>query len=569
MTASERFHDLLDRAWDQAMEDSPESATLFGERGHNHRWTDASFGAIERRQHTNREILEELATAVPDPAELDTDDDRLSYDLFKAQRETQDDATRFPSELMPVGKMGGLHETVPLMFTVMPRFGIGDLEDAVARLEAVSVLVDQHIGLAEEGLARGITPPRLTLEDIPAALDTLIAAGPDDTPMLAAFRQPPAAVADDPDELARLQQEAADAYAQSVVPALTRFRRFLADTYIPNARTTIAISDLPDGDEWYAHLVRRYTTTDLDPKQIHEIGQDEVARIRALMDDVVDEAGFSRRFEDFTDFLRTDDRFYFETDTELLAAYRDICKRVDPELARFFGRLPRLPYGVIPVPEHEAPSTTTAYYMPGSLEMGRAGYFFANTYDLRSRPSWEMEALALHEAVPGHHLQIALAAELPDLPKFRTKTWSAYTAYVEGWGLYAESLGAEMEGFYADPYSRFGQLSYEMWRAVRLVVDTGIHTLGWSREQAIAFFRENSGKPDHDIAVEVDRYISWPGQALAYKLGELKIKELRAHAEATLGDRFDIRAFHDEVLGAGALPLDVLESRVRLWAGRR
>jgi uncharacterized protein (DUF885 family) len=324
----------------------------------------------------------------------------------------------------------------------------------------------------------------------------------------------------------------------------------------------VAWSDLPDGEAWYAHLVRVYTTTNVTPKEVHELGLSEVARIRDAMAVVEEEAGYAGRRDEFLEFLRTDDQFFYSSAAELLRGYRDIAKRVDPELPRLFGTLPRLPYGVSPVPDHEAPSTTTAYYLRGSPTTGRPGMFAANTYDLRSRPKWEMEALTLHEAVPGHHLQISLAAELEGVPPFRAL--GGYTAFVEGWGLYAESLGAEM-GFYADPFSRFGQLAYEMWRAVRLVVDTGIHTLGWQRQQAIDYFADNTGKARHDVAVEVDRYISWPAQALAYKIGQLTFSRLRAQAKEQLGPRFDVRRFHDFVLGAGALPLDVLEQRTAGW----
>jgi uncharacterized protein (DUF885 family) len=284
------------------------------------------------------------------------------------------------------------------------------------------------------------------------------------------------------------------------------------------------------------------------------------------MDRVIEESGFEGDFAAFTDFLRTDPQFYFDDGEELLRAYRDIAKRADAGLPALFGRLPQLPYGVTPVPAYAEKSQTTAYYEPGSMDAGRPGQFFANTYDLASRPKWEMEALTLHEAVPGHHLQIALSHELEELPWFRR--FGGYTAYIEGWGLYSESLGEGM-GFYQDPYSKFGQLTYEMWRAIRLVVDTGMHSLGWSREQAIEFFRENTGKAEHDIVVEVDRYIVWPGQALAYKLGELKIKELKAMAKTELGEDFDIRAFHDQLLGDGALPLSVLETHMKEWVARQ
>jgi uncharacterized protein (DUF885 family) len=308
------------------------------------------------------------------------------------------------------------------------------------------------------------------------------------------------------------------------------------------------------------------TTTDLTPEQIHQLGLSEVARLRAEMEQVKAQAGFKGSLGEFFHFLRTDPRFFFTDKEALLVAYRDISKRVDPELPRLFGRLPRLPYGVFPVPEYSEKTQTTAYYMRGSLEAGRAGRYYANTYDLKSRPKWEMEALTLHEAVPGHHLQISLAQELEGLPEFRR--FGGYTAFVEGWGLYAESLGPEL-GLYRDPYSKFGQLTYEMWRAIRLVVDTGMHAKGWTREQALQFFKDNSSKTEHDIVVEIDRYIVNPGQALAYKLGELKLKELRAHATQALGPRFDVRAFHDVVLGQGALPLAILEARVKEWVAQQ
>jgi uncharacterized protein (DUF885 family) len=319
---------------------------------------------------------------------------------------------------------------------------------------------------------------------------------------------------------------------------------------------------LPNGEAWYAYNVRQRTTTDLTPEQIHQIGLDEVKRIRGEMEAIIEAVEFEGNFSEFLVFLRTDPQFYHTTKEGLLREYRDIAKRADPELMKVFGKLPRTPYGVIAVPSYAEKSQTTAYYQRGSIEAGRPGYFYANTYALDTRPRWEMEALTLHEAMPGHHLQLALQDELENMPWFRRV--GGYTGFVEGWGLYSESLGEEM-GFYKDPYSKFGQLTYEMWRAIRLVVDTGMHHLGWSRQQAIDFFKENAGKQEHDIIVEIDRYIVWPGQALAYKIGELKIKELRAWSTAELGDQFDIRAFHDTVLGNGAVPLDVLEANVKHW----
>jgi uncharacterized protein (DUF885 family) len=436
-------------------------------------------------------------------------------------------------------------------------------ENMLARLEALPVMLAQVKELMRRGLEAGLTPPRITLRDVAAQIVSQAPAAADESPLLRAFDRFPEAVP--PAEQERLRREAARIYEAKAGPAFRELHDFFLGEYLPRTRETIALRDVPDGEAWYAFLVRQSTTTDLTPDEIHRMGLDEVARIRGLMELVVKDSGFAGTFAGFVDFLRTDPRFFYERAEDLVAGYRDIVKRADPELVRLFGRLPRLPYGVRPVPAYAEKSQTTAYYEPGSPEAGRPGYFYANTYDLRARPKWEMEPLALHEAVPGHHLQIALAQELPALPEFRKHGF--YTAYVEGWGLYAESLGGEM-GFYQDPYSRFGQLTYEVWRAIRLVVDTGLHALGWPRQQAIDYFISNAGKAEHDIVVEVDRYIVWPGQALAYKIGELKIKELRARSQRALGPAFDVRAFHDQVLGEGALPLEVLDDRIRSWAAR-
>jgi uncharacterized protein (DUF885 family) len=399
---------------------------------------------------------------------------------------------------------------------------------------------------------------------VPKQIENLCVAEPAKSPMLAPFARMHAEIAaKDGAEIARRARET---FAKKVVPALRKLGEFVAGRYLPGARESIACRDLPDGEAWYAFKVREQTTTALSPKEIHAIGLEEVKRIRAALEETMRASGFTGDFAAFCEFLRKDPRFYFRTADELVKEYRDVCKRIDPGLVKLFGRLPRLPYGITEVPAYSAESQTTAYYLPGSPEAARPGWFYANTSRLEARPRWEMEALSLHEAVPGHHLQIALAQEL-DLPEFR-RHGSGYNAYVEGWALYAESLGGEL-GCYRDPYSRFGQLTYEMWRAIRLVVDTGIHALGWTRERAIEFFAGNTGKSLHDITVEVDRYIVWPAQALSYKIGELEIRRLRREAEAAHGARFDVRAFHDELLGEGALPLDLLGARVRAWIAAR
>jgi len=361
-------------------------------------------------------------------------------------------------------------------------------------------------------------------------------------------------------ERTRMTARAKQIYTSTIAPAFQKLREYVVSAYLPACRESIAASALPNGAAAYAFHVRWQTTTNLTPQQTHAIGLSEVRRIRAEMDRVIASTGFKGSFHDFTEFLRTDSRFFYDKPEDLVNGYRIIAKKIDPELARLFGKLPRSPYGVCPIPDFKAPSQTTAYYQPGAPSAGRPGCYFVNTYNLRARPKWEMEALSLHESVPGHHLQISLAQEMEGQPEFRKHV--GYSAFVEGWGLYAESLGEDL-GMYKDPYSKFGQLSYEMWRAVRLVVDTGMHSMGWTRDQAIQLFKDNTGKTDQDITVEVDRYIVWPGQALAYKLGQRKIRELRGEAEKKLGAKFDARRFHDAVLKNGALPLNALDGRIK------
>ena len=552
-----RLRRLIALHWDYTMREYPEFATAVGYPGQNTRWTDNSAAALARRK---RELNEPLAVLQSiDRARLSTAD-QLNYDLFRRNITDAIEESRFPGELMAVTQLGGVQQDVPSTIAQSPANTVRDYEDIVARLRGVPALVDQTIALLERGLAAHVTPPRVTLRDVPQQAQNLIVDDPLKSPLLEAFTKFPAAVATAEQE--RLRAAAVAAYREAVAPAFQRLHTFLAQRYVPGCRESIAMRDLPDGMAWYRVRARASTTTDLTPEQIHALGLAEVKRIRAQMDSVIAASGFRGGFTEFVQFLRTDPRFYFTTAEDLLRASRDLAKRIDPELVRLFGTLPRLPYGVSPIPSYAERSQTTAYYQPGSPEGHRAGTYFVNTYNLPARPRWEMEALTLHEAVPGHHLQIALAQELEGVPEFRR--YGGYTAFVEGWGLYSESLGGEL-GLYGDPYSKFGQLTYEMWRAIRLVLDTGIHTMGWSREQAIDYFKTNAAKTEHDITVEVDRYIVWPGQALAYKIGELKLKELRAYATTQLDDRFDVRAFHDQVLGAGALPLDILEGRLRAW----
>ncbi len=552
-----RLAALFKLDWDYTMRENPEFATEVGYPGLNDRWTDSSMEAIERRKRELQAPFKVIASI--DRSKLGAAD-RLNYDLFRRNLQDAIEGTRFKGEYLAVSQLGGIQQGAAETLDVSPRAQIKDYEDMIWRLNRLPTAVDQTIVRLKKGLENGITAPRITLRDVPQQVKNQMVGDPEKNPLLKPFRDFPAEIPET--DRARLRAEAAAALRERVIPSFAKLYEFLGTRYVPDARETIALSDLPDGKAWYAFNVRTTTTTSLTPEQIHQRGLAEVTRLRAEMDKVIAQTGFKGSFAEFSTFLRTDPRFYHTNAQELLRDYRDIAKRIDPELIRFFGKLPRLPYGVLPIPSYAERSQTTAYYQPGSVQAGRPGYFYANTYAVETRPKWEMEALTSHEAVPGHHLQISLAQEMEHVPEFRK--YSGYTAFVEGWGLYAEGLTEEM-GLYKDPYMKFGQLTYEMWRAIRLVVDTGIHSMGWTRQQAIDYFLANTSKTEHDVTVEVDRYIVWPGQALAYKIGQMKIKELRADATKELAGRFDIRTFHDQVLANGALPLDVLESRIKDW----
>ena len=553
----ERVKALMDLYWDWQLDQYPELTTWYGEPGDHGRWTDDSLTAIDVRHDFQRALL--AAAKGVERAGLSADRS-LDYALFLDDLELTVAGFAFPEELMPLNQMGGVQQDAVSLLAAMPARTPADFEAILNRLSGLPQVIHQHIALMEKGSKRRITPPRVTLRDVPGQVEALLPDDPFASALLRPFATQPADM--DAGQWTELRAQAEKIYREQLAPAYRELHTFLVDKYIPKARESIANSALPDGKKWYRHRVRLFTTTDLTPEEIHQLGLQEVARIHARMEEVIRNSGFTGTFAEFTQFLRTDPQFFHTRAEDLIEEYRDIAKRADAGLPALFGTLPRNTYGVVPVPDYAAKSQTTAYYQPGSLKAGRAGNYFVNTYDLKMRPRWEMEALTLHESVPGHHLQISLAQELPDVHPLRRN--GSYTAFVEGWGLYAESLGEEM-GFYQNPYSKFGQLTYEMWRAIRLVVDTGMHSQGWTREQAIKYFVENSAKSEHDITVEIDRYIVWPGQALAYKLGELKLKELRARARASLGDRFNVRTFHDRVLEAGALPLNVLEQRINAW----
>ncbi len=548
---------LFREEWETHLRNDPFFATVTGDKRYNDRLPEASEAQAEREAQQLRDFLARLARI--DRGRL-TEKDRLNYDLFGRLKREALREIEFHVYRMPVSRMGGFHTFFAELGTFIRFDGVKDYEDYLARLAGYPAFSQGQIGLMREGLRSGITQPRLALEGTQGSITSFLADDPEQSLLYEPFKKLPEAIA--PVERDRLQAEGRQAVRAAIVPAYRELLHFMEETYLPGARTTIAASELPDGKRFYEHRVRMNVSLDVTPASVHETGQHEVRRIRQEMESVRQKVGFAGDFAAFGEYLRREPRFYAETPAQLMKEVAFILKRMDGELPRLFRTLPRLPYGIKPVPDYVAPQTTTAYYWEGAGDGSRAGFYYINTYDLKSRPLYELEALSLHEAVPGHHLQIALQQELTDLPEFRR--FEGFTAFVEGWGLYAERLGLEA-GFYTDPYSDYGRLTYEMWRACRLVVDTGMHALGWSRDQAIAFLMENTALTELNVRNEIDRYITWPGQALAYKMGELKIRELRRRAEARLGDRFDLRAFHDAVLLEGAIPLDVLEEKIEAW----
>jgi prolyl oligopeptidase len=550
------LHDLFDREWEYQLQQNPTRASSLGDRRWNDRWGDASLEGIKRRHEHNLVVLAELAKI--DRSKLSARD-QLNYDLFKQDYETNVEGYKYRWYLIPLNQRGGIQSQDELASSL--RFEtVKDYEDWIARMKALPTLMDQTIGVMREGIKARMVLPRVIMQRIPAQIDKQIVSNPDQSLFYKPFKRFPASITTSEKE--RLMREAIAAVNAQIVPSYQRFKQFFVTEYLPATYDEVGVWQAPQGEELYAFLVRRFTTTKMTPREVHERGQSEVRRIRAQMQEVMDQVGFKGTLQEFFTFLRTDKRFYYETPEELFAAYQAISKRIDPNLVKVFKTLPRMPYGVEAIPSNIAPDTTTAYYRQPAGDGSRAGTYFVNLYKPESRPKWEMMALSLHEAVPGHHLQIALAQEQGDIPNFRR--YGGYTAFVEGWALYAESLGEDMR-LYDDPYAKFGQLTYEMWRAVRLVVDTGMHQMHWTRKQAIDFFMENAPKAELDIINEIDRYIAWPGQALAYKTGELKIKELRQRSKQELGDGFDLREFHDVVLKSGAVPLDVLERNVGDW----
>ncbi len=558
------LHDFFERAFQEEMRDNPELATLLGLDTGNDKLVDRSPTGTAKRKAVTKARIAELKRF---EASALNRQDRLSRDMLldDLERAAALDAlygdlpfgaNEFDSWLV-ASPIGGVQEWFVAIAKAAPYRDTRDYENYVKRLEAMPRALEQLAGRMRAGLRSGWTPPSAVLSAVPAQFEDFSGSA-DASPLFLPFKEFPAAMAQP--ERERLAAAGRRVLTERVNPAWAAFRKFLESEYLPGARATLGASSLPEGGKYYAILASRSTTTDLTPRQIHDIGLAEVARIRAGMDKAIAAAAFKGSFAEFLQFLRTDPRFYFTKPEDMLMAYRDIAKRADAELPKLFAELPRLPYGIRPMEAYEGDNFD--HYVPGAMDGSRAGFFEANTNNLAKRPRYDMEWTLLHEAVPGHHLQIARANELQDLPKFRRA--GNYTAYGEGWALYSESLGYEM-GFYKDPYSRFGALAGEMLRACRLVVDTGLHAFGWTREQAIRYLADNSGLHESAAIAEIDRYIVWPGQALGYKIGELKIKELRSRAEKALGPRFDIRRFHNALLDDGPLPLTVLERRIDEW----
>ncbi|MHB1168665.1 MAG: DUF885 domain-containing protein [Longimicrobiales bacterium] len=551
------LHRLFDDAWAENLRANPLFASQVGVRDYDALLPDPSERAEQQWLETLRARLQRLDAI--DRAALPRTE-QINADIFRRLTETAAREIELRGYYMPFTTFVPFYSSLPEMAEFMPLESVTGYENYIARLQGLRAHFDAYIDLMRSGMEAGITIPRVVLEGVVADLDAQLVDDPAQSRFYLPFADMSERIA--PAERERLQRDGADAIRTSVLPGYRALRDFMASEYIPNARESLGASSLPGGRAFYEHRVRMYTTLDITPDEVHERGLAEVQRIRGEMQEVIGQTGFDGSFTEFLEYLRTDPRFYADTEQELLEAYSFVLKRMDGELPSLFGTLPRTPYGLRAIPDYMAPKMTTAYYRPPAGDGSTAGFYYVNTYDLKSRPLYEVEALSFHEAVPGHHLQNAIAMELGDVPQFRR--FAGFTAFGEGWGLYAERLGLEA-GFYKDPYSNFGRLSYEMWRALRLAVDTGIHWKGWSRQQAIDFMAENSALALHNIIAEVDRYISWPGQALGYKMGELAIRDLRARAEQRLGEAFDVRAFHDVVLGSGEVPLDVLEENVERW----
>ena len=570
-TASVQVTQLLDDAYQAYLNASPISASMRGLREYDALVSDLSdqartlyYQGVEARLAQAKRLLQSPHALAPD--------DRLSLELLVTQSEDRLNLRRFHREEQRLTQLNGLQTWLMQLTKRLPITSEEHRTSYLKRLQKLGGMIDDEVALLRRGLERGNTPPRAVLKGVDVQLSAMLNDGHLDQPLTHPLLSP----FDAPGVSESEKTDARDIFQRTLAPSLKRYQDFVLDEYLTGARMTIAASDLPEGKELYQALITHYTTTELTPDEIHQLGISEVKRIRLAMEDVMRASPWAQgrtseelTFDDFLRHLREDPSFYFETPQEMMREYAVIAKDVDLHLAKLFGQLPRLPFGLEEMDAAIAERAPTAYYYSGAARNGKPGRFIVNTSKLNERPKYEMRALALHEAEPGHHLQIALAQELASSGLHPWRETLSFTVFVEGWALYAEQLGYHMGdqpcGIYCDPYDRFGQLAYEMWRALRLVVDTGIHAKGWSREKAVAYMLANSSMSPHNAKAEVDRYVAWPGQALAYKLGELEINNLRKEAMQRLGDDFELREFHDEVLGRGALPLSLLKRYVRSW----
>lgn len=552
---------LYTEFWEESLQLNPLRATFIGDPRYNDRLPNFLSAEFRAQSHAFHQRWLERIEAI-DPSALDGQA-RLSRDIFVHERKMVLEGERFPTWMLPISQMGSIAELAVQLGSgtgAQPFKTVTDYDNWLRRSEGVVAILDQAIANMREGVQAGVVQPKVLMQKVLPQLDAIIKDKPEDTDFWRPIQHMPE---DFPEaERTRLAADYRAMIGERLLPAYRRLRDYIAKDYLPACRDTVALSALPDGEAWYAYNVRNQTTTDLSPAQIHQIGLDEVARIHAEMRQVIQEVGFEGDLPDFFQFVKTDKRFEFDSEQALLDSYNALRTRIEAKVPSLFSLLPKAGFEIRPVEPFRAASAAGGEYFPPSADGSRPGIFYVNTYDLPSRKKWDEESLFLHEAIPGHHFQIALQQELTNLPAFRR--FGGETAFVEGWGLYAESLGKEL-GVYTDPYQYFGRLQAELWRAIRLVVDTGLHSNGWTREQVIQYMLDNSAASETEAVSEAERYIAWPGQALAYKIGELKLQELRKRARTTLGDRFDIREFHAQVLKDGALPLAVLEAKIDRW----
>ena len=552
---NQKFLDFLEADWEKTLTNNPLFATYTGDKRFNDKINPNTIDQFEKDRLSDFESLEKLNSIDYDKL---NPDNKLNYNLKKFDIESDLNLSQFPIYYLRLNQRGGIqsfYETGNRLVYQSKK----DYYDWLNRLNQFSENILNFLEINKQGLQNGYTQPKLVTQGVISQIDTIINSDINSNPYLKVFIDADETLLSQNEKL-ELINDAKELIINKINPAYIKLNNFLKNDYLVNSRDTIGIKDIPEGKKYYEQLAKHYTTTDLTPDEIHEIGLREIQRIRAEMEEIIDSVNWDGDFESFLNYLRTSPRFYYDNPDDLFDAYLIMSKTIDPLLPKLFNIFPRAPYGVIPIPAESAPFTTTAYY--NSPSPGRPGYFYANLYKPDSRPKYEIPVLTVHEAVPGHHFQISLAQELENVPTFRK--YQGITAFVEGWGLYSEELG-EYINLYDDPYDKFGQLTYDMWRAIRLVVDTGMHYKDWTRDDAINLFIENSAKSILDIENEVDRYIAWPGQALAYKIGQLKILELRSKAEKELGEKYDIKDFHDEVLKRGSLPLDLLEYYIDEW----